>query len=53
MRIDKENIVVLLTEYAEKHPLAVKSGSEYIYQDDKAQVDAIDLVASIFDNIEP
>ena len=42
----------IISKYAEKHPLAVECGSEYIYQSDKAQVDAIELVADIFDNME-
>lgn len=49
--IDIENLMVLIAGYAEKHPLAVKCGSEYIYQDDKAQEDALELVANIFDSI--
>lgn len=52
MRIDKENLMVLINEYAEIHPLAVECGSEYISQDDDAQVDAIELVCMIFDSIE-
>ena len=52
MRIDKENLMVLISEYAEKHELAVEYGSEYIMQDDKAQEDALELVCAIFDSIE-
>ena len=35
--------------YAEKHDSAKSIGSEYIWQDDEAQVDAIELVGKIFD----
>lgn len=52
MRIYKENLIILINEYAEKHPLAVKCGSEYIRQDYDALVDAIELVFKIFDSIE-
>ena len=51
MNFDKEEVMVLLAEYIEKHPLAVECGSEYIMQDDKAQVDAVQLVCNIFDNM--
>ena len=45
----KEKIIKLIDTYAEKHKLAKALGSEYISQDDKAQVDAIELVGRIFD----
>ena len=45
----KEKIIKLIDTYAEKHELAKVLGSEYINQDDKAQVDAINLVGRIFD----
>ena len=45
----KEKIIKLIDTYAEKHKLAKALGSEYINQDDKAQVDAIELVGRIFD----
>ena len=45
----KEKIIKLIDTYAEKHELAKALGSEYINQDDKAQVDAINLVGRIFD----
>lgn len=38
-----------ILEYANTHELAVECGSEYIYQNDDAQVDALDLVCAIFD----
>lgn len=41
---------MLIAGYMEKHPLAKELGDEYVYQDDKAQGDAIELVANIFDN---
>lgn len=48
--MDKEELLVLITGYMEKHPLAKELGGEYVYQDDKAQEDAIELVANIFEN---
>ena len=45
----KEKIIKLIDTYSEKHELAKVLGSEYISQDDKAQVDAIELVGRIFD----
>ena len=45
----KEKIRVLIEDYAERHPLAKECGGEYIYQDDGAQADAIELVSNIFD----
>ena len=45
----KEKIIKLIDIYAEKHELAKILGSEYISQNDKAQVDAINLVGRIFD----
>ena len=50
--IDKEEVLALIALYAEKHPLAVECGSEYIMQDDKAQADALQLVCNIFDSME-
>lgn len=52
MIYDIEEIIELITEYAYRHPLAEGCGSDYIYQNDKAQEDAIQLVADIFDNME-
>ena len=51
MIYDIEEIIVLIAEYVEKHPLVEECGSDYIYQNDKAQIDAIQLVADIFDNM--
>lgn len=44
----ESKIMELIKKYAEKHPLAKDAGSEYIYQNDEAQIDALDLVANIF-----
>lgn len=44
-----EEIIELIAEYVYRHPLVEECGSEYIYQNDKAQIDAIQLVADIFD----
>ena len=51
--MDVDKIESLLTEYYEKHPLALEMGSEYIMQDNKAQEDALELVCKIFDNLIP
>ena len=45
----EDKISELITKYASKHDLAKSCGSEYIYQSDSAQVDAIELVSKIFD----
>lgn len=37
--------------YAEKHPLALECGGEYIMQDDKAQIDALEAMSAIFDSL--
>ena len=50
--IDREELLALIALYAEKHPLAVEVGSEYIMQNDEAQVDALELVCNIFDSME-
>ena len=51
-KMNKEKVMKLLSEYAEKHPLSAECGSEYIMQDDQAQVDALELVSDIFDSME-
>lgn len=43
------SIMDSIDAYAEKHPLAVEAGADYVYQNDKAQVDALNLVADIFE----
>lgn len=48
---DIEEIIELIAEYEYRHPLVKECGSDYIYQNDKAQIDAIQLVADIFDNM--
>lgn len=52
MNFDIEEVLALLAGYIEKHPLAVECGGEYIMQDDKAQVDALELVCNVFDNMQ-
>ena len=47
--MDSQKITKLVEEFAKKHPLAKECGGEYIYQDDDAQADAIQLVSEIFD----
>ena len=48
---NEAKIVDLLKEYADKHTLALECGGEYVWQDDEAQEDAIELVGAIFDNL--
>jgi len=50
--MDFEEIKAVLAWYIEKHPDVTSLGAEYIWQDDKAQEDAIQLVCDIFDNWE-
>ena len=38
-----------IKEYADNHEMATECGSEYIMQNDKAQIDALVLVGEIFD----
>jgi len=45
----REDTEDLVTDYFSKHPLAKEIGGEYIYQNDKAQEDAIALVSEICD----
>lgn len=47
--INMNKLKELIVEYVNTHELAVECGSEYIYQNDDAQVDALDLVCDIFD----
>ena len=47
--INIDKLKELILEYANAHELAVECGSEYICQNDNAQVDALDLVCDIFD----
>lgn len=47
--INMNKLKELILEYTNVHELAVECGSEYIYQNDDAQVDALDLVCAIFD----
>lgn len=43
----REDTEDLLNAFFKKHPLAKECGGEYIYQNDEAQVDALELVADI------
>lgn len=47
------DVMRLIEEYAEKHPMALECGSEYISQSDDAKVDALELVYRIFDALIP
>lgn len=48
-----DDVMRYIEEYAEKHPLALECGSEYICQSDEAQIDALELVYRIFDALIP
>lgn len=48
---DTEEVMLLLADFIEKHPMAIECGSEYIMQNDEAQADALELVCNIFDNM--
>jgi len=45
----EDRIMGLIEEYAEKHNSVKRVGAEYVWQNDGAQVDAIELVGKIFD----
>lgn len=47
------DVMRYIEEYAEKHPLVIELGSEYISQSDEAQIDALELVYRIFDALLP
>lgn len=49
-KIEKE-IMNLIMKYGEEHKLAIEVGSEYIFQNDEARIDAEILVGDIFDII--
>lgn len=44
-----KEICKLISDYCEKHPAAPRCGSEYVYQNDNANIDAVELVAEIMD----
>lgn len=44
----EQKVMKLIDEYSEKHPMAKECGEEYIYQNDNAQVDGLQLVSDIF-----
>ena len=46
-----DTIKNILNQYAEKHPLALECGGEYIMQDDNAQIDALEAMSAIFDSL--
>ena len=45
------DILELVQKYTEKHELALSVGSEWLFQDDRGQVDALDLVGKILDRL--
>ena len=47
--LNNEKLLMLVLEYLDKHPTVKECGGEYIYQDDEAQIDALELVADIFE----
>lgn len=51
--LDAANVIALICAFVEKHgPISLSCGSEWMYQDDAGQVDALDLVGKILDNLE-
>lgn len=48
---NSKHILNLIKEYANIHSLAVACGSEYIFQNGDAQIDALNLVGDIFDTV--
>lgn len=49
-----EDIFVLIDKFLDKHGnIALSCGSEWLYQDDKGQIDALELVADILDVLSP
>ena len=51
MIIDVEMLTSQIEGYANRYPRAVTCGADYIYQNDDARTDALDLVAQIFEHI--
>ena len=48
-----EAILSLIDKYVDKHgDIALSCGSEWMYQDDEGQVDALNLVANILDALQ-
>lgn len=41
-----------IIKYTKKHPMALACPNDYIYQDDNAQIDAIDLALNICRQLE-
>jgi hypothetical protein len=45
-------VLLPIIKYCEKHGnITLQCGSEWLYQDDSAQIDAMKLVGDIFDNL--
>lgn len=48
-----EAILTLIDKYVDKHgDIALSCGSEWMFQDDEGQVDALDLVGNILDILQ-
>ena len=48
-----EAILSLIDKYVDKHgDITLSCGSEWMYQDDEGQVDALNLVANILDALQ-
>lgn len=43
----REELEDLVSRFFKKHPLAKSCGGEYIYQNDEAYVDSVELVSKI------
>lgn len=42
-------ILEIVKKYTSKHPSMYEVGGEYVYQDDRAQEDAVEMMADIAD----
>lgn len=49
-----QDIFTLIDKFVDKHgDVALSSAGEWLYQDDKGQVDALELVADILETLSP
>ena len=51
--MDIDHIINLIEDFYEKHPMAANYGSEYVMQNDEAQIDALNLICKILDSLVP
>lgn len=46
-----ENVIRTIAEYTLEHDLALSCGGEWLYQSDRGQIDALELVANLLDDL--